>query len=763
MSAWTLAYDGFLPSEEGLREALCTLGNGYFATRGAAAEASADGVHYPGTYIAGCYNRLSAEVSARTVENESLVNAPNWLPLQFRIESGPWVRVETVAVLEHRQDLDLRRGVLTRCFRFRDGAGRETHVTQRRLVHMAEPHIAALETVFLAANWSGRLVVRSGLDGRVENAGVERYRGLGGRHLVPQGTAVDRDTVSLLVETSQSGVRIAEAARTHVRRAASRVDVSRRAVEEPGYIAQEFSLELARGEPMTVEKVIALFTSRDAAITEPGDAARGAVARAADFSALLETHSQRWDQLWRQCETDVETDERTGLILHLHTFHILQTVSPNAIDLDAGVPARGLHGEAYRGHIFWDELFILPFLTLRIPEITRALLLYRYRRLPEASAAARRAGHAGAMFPWQSGSNGREETQTLRLNPRSQRWLPDRSHRQRHVGLAIAYNVWAYYQATGDLDFLTAFGAELILAIARFWASIATHNPALDRYDIHDIMGPDEFHDGYPDTDEPGLTNNAYSNVMAAWVLRRALDTLELLPPGRRSELEARLRLTREERERWDDISRKLQVPFHSDGVISQFDGYERLEEFDWDSYAQRYSDIHRLDRILEAEGDTPNRYKLSKQADVLMLFYLLPEPELREQFDRLGYSLSPKAVQRTIEYYSRRTSHGSTLSRIVHAGVLARSDPEESWRFFCEALESDVSDVQGGTTQEGIHLGAMVGTLDLIQRCYAGLSVRDGVLWLDPRPPRRCRPSRSAYGSTGSGWTWSLPTAGSP
>ena len=181
-------------------------------------------------------------------------------------------------------------------------------------------------------------------------------------------------------------------------------------------------------------------------------------------------------------------------MLRLHIFHLLQTTSFNAIDLDVGVPARGLHGEAYRGHIFWDELFIFPFLNLRIPELIRSLLMYPHRRLMEARHLAREAGHRGAMFPWQSGSSGCEESQMLHLNPRSGRWLPDHTHRQRHVNAAIAYNVWQYFHATGDVEFLWFFGAEMLLEIARFWASIATYNATRQRYEIHHVVGADEFH-----------------------------------------------------------------------------------------------------------------------------------------------------------------------------------------------------------------------------------------------------------------------------
>ena len=340
------------------------------------------------------------------------------------------------------------------------------------------------------------------------------------------------------------------------------------------------------------------------------------------------------------------------------------------------------------------------------------------------------------MYPWQSGSDGREETQLLHLNPKSGRWLPDRSHRQRHVNAAVAWNVWQYYQATGDLAFLEAYGAEMLLEIARFWASIATYDHASDRYEIRGVMGPDEYHDGYPGRDEGGLDNNAYTNVMAAWVLCRALETLALLPDHRRVELSERLGLVREELERWDEVSRKLRVCFHDGDIISQFEGYGELEELDWEGLRRRHGDIRRLDRILEASGDSPNRYKASKQADVLMLFYLLSAEELRGLLERLGYQLEPAAVRRNVDYYLRRTSHGSTLSGVVNAWVLARSDRPRSWRFFTEALASDLHDVQGGTTAEGIHLGAMAGTVDLVQRCYTGLETREDVLWLNPSLP---------------------------
>lgn len=704
MNAWTLVYEGYDPALEGLREALCTLGNGRWATRGATPDGLA---RTPGTYRAGCYDRLASQVAGRTVVNEDLVNLPDWLPLTFATPGSDWFRPDTADLPDYRQELDLRRGLLLRTLRWRDDAGRVTLVRQRRLVSMADPALAALETTFTAENWSGPLRVRAGLDGRVTNRGVARYRDLRGDHLTRHTTGAGDQLTWLTAQTRSSQITVALAARVTA-------PVPGSVSAEPGRIHTDLVLELAAGEPVTVSKIVALVTSRDPAIHDPLTAARRRVQMAPGFGELLAAHEAAWEPLWERARLDVDGPELSQIV-HLHVFHLLQTLSPHTADLDAGVPARGLHGEAYRGHVFWDELFVLPWLNLRFPDISLGTLRYRWRRLPEARAAAREAGFDGAMFPWQSGSDGREETQTFHLNPESGRWLPDVSHLQRHAGLAIAYNVWQYHLVTGSMP---PWCAELLTGIARFFASLTVLDPLSGRYEIRGVMGPDEYHTAYPGAAAPGLDNNAYTNVMTVWLLSRALE-LGVAGP--------------QEAERWTDITRRMRVDFH-DGVISQFTGYADLEELDWG----RYKGVRRLDRALEADGDDVNRYKASKQADTLMLFYLLTAGELTDTLQRLGYSADAGLIPRTISYYLDRTSHGSTLSAVVHAWVLARSDRARSWQFFGEALLSDVHDVQGGTTAEGIHLGAMAGTLDMLQRCYLGLEPRPDGLHLEPLLPER-------------------------
>lgn len=734
--AWTFAFDGYDPPNEKLRESLCTVGNGYFATRGAAPESTAGRLHYPGTYAAGVYNRLEDVVAGVPAEHESLVNLPNWLPLTFRIDGGDWFDVDAVELLSYRQTFDIRSAVLTRDLRFRDEAGRTTRVRQSRFAAMHLAHVAALETTIVAEDWSGTVQLRSMIDGDVHNSMVERYRDLASDHL--RGLtkfALSENSVLLAAETNQSEIPVALAARTTVWSDDAPALVTYRLVDDDFAIGHEISGELTVGQSLTAEKVVTLVTGRDVATSSPAVGAERRLIGLGRIGEIRDAHVLAWAQLWERLSIDFTDHVDELRVLRLHLVHLLQTVSHNSEDLDAGVPARGLNGEAYRGHIFWDELFIFAVLNLRIPAITRSLLRYRHRRLEEACRAARLAGYRGAMFPWQSGSDGREESPAMHLNPRSGRWNPDPSHRAHHIGIAVAYNVWQYYQVTDDLAYLIDSGAETLLEIARFWCSRTTYDGENDRYHIRGVIGPDEFHSGYPDSPYVGVDDNAYTNIMAVWVMLRAADALESMPPPNRRDLCEKLRITDAELAHWDHVSRRMFVPFH-DGVISQFEGYEQLAELDWDAYRMRYGNIQRLDRILESENDDVNRYRASKQADVLMLLYLLSSDELRELLDRLGYSFEPQQIPKMVDYYISRTSHGSTLSGVVHAWVLARANRDNAMAFFRQVLNSDIADSQGGTTAEGIHLAALAGSVDLVQRCFTGLETRCDRLILSPNCP---------------------------
>ncbi|MGR6320255.1 glycosyl hydrolase family 65 protein [Micromonospora soli] len=735
--AWALGYQDGDPAGEGTRETMLTLGNGYLATRGAAPEATADGVHYPGSYLAGFHNRLVGGAD-RPDGEETIVNLPNWLPLTFRPAGGEWYAPGRARRIHEHRLLDLRRGIYLRELLVVDRDLRRTRIRQQRLVSMANPHLAGLRTRVVAENWSGRLEIRSGIDGGVVNANTADVGGACGRHLTDVTGGADGPTLWLTALTTGSRQPVAVAARTAVEIAGADAGVPRTVVRGADDVAEVRGVDVTAGVPVSVDKTVAVGCGRDRAVHHPLTAACAELRWAGTFDVLLAEHVTAWDRLWARFRLDVGEEHGWQLPLRVQTFHLLQTLSPHTVDLDAGVPARGLHGEGYHGHVFWDELFIYPYLNLRLPELTRALLEYRYRRLPAARRQAAATGMAGALFPWQSAASGRDESPSRSPSPVTGEWQDDRTGRQHHVNLAVSYSVWRYWETTGDLSFLTGRGAELLVETARFWAGLATYDPSDDRYDIRGVLGPDEFHDGYPGRAGQGLDNCAYLNVMVAWVLARAGEACEIqdrhpgAAPWRTAEVPAA------ERGRWRHIARRLRLAFLPDGILAQFEGYDDLAELDWDRYRQRYGDLRQLGPLLQAEGDDPNRYKISKQADVLMLLYLFSAEELTALITELGYDFDPARIPATVDHYLSRTTHGSTLSRIAHAWVLARTDRRRSVDMLLDALGTDLADPAHSSTRAGIHLGATAGTLDILQRCYTGLEVRGDVLRLNPQLPER-------------------------
>ncbi|PRY06423.1 trehalose/maltose hydrolase-like predicted phosphorylase [Pontibacter ummariensis] len=731
---WCIHFDHYDPADEGRREALMALGNGCLVSRAAAPESQDDRIHYPGTYRVGCYNELTSHIQGQEVKNESMVNLPNWLPLTFRLDKGDWFSLDKVQLQAYEQTLHLQQGLLTRMVRFRDQQGRETLLQERRFVSMAQPNLMALSLELTAVNWSGDLEVCTGLDGNIINNNVKRYAPYNRHHLETQHAGTwGEDNLELLAQTNQSHSTIALAARTRLQVNGRTGTGTRTSKTEPQRVSSYLHVPLREGDMAGIEKVAALYTSLDLPAAECRQAAREAVQTADNFDVLFQAHRSAWAQLWQRCQIEMDNTEQL-CYARLHIFHLLQNFSPHTTEMDVGVPPSGWQGEEYHGQVFWDELFVFPFLTFHFPASARALLHYRYRRLEAARQLAAQQGYRGAMFPWRSASDGEEETPPIQLNLLSGHWMVDNTCLQRHVGAAIAYNIWYYAQVTGDQSFLEDYGAELFLEIARFWASVAQYNASLDRYEIQGVVGPDEYHTQYPNAPAPGIRNNTYTNVMAAWVLRQVPEVLEQLSSQRQQELQKKLSLGTDELAQWDRISRKLRVVFLEDGTLSQFEGFEQLQKLDLEAFRKQHGQ-HRLDWTLYAMGDSVERYQVSKQADTPLLLYLFSPEELIRLFDHLGYTLSTDTLKRTLTRHLSHAAHESTLSRIVFAGALAALDPTASWHIFDQTQQVDLSPKDKGTA-EGIHLGAMAGTLTMLQHHYLGLKVRSGILEAEPSLP---------------------------
>jgi beta-phosphoglucomutase family hydrolase len=730
---WSATFHDYDPALEKTRETLLTVGNGYLGTRGAMEEASAGPVNYPGTYLAGVFNRLTSRASGKDIENEDFVNCPNWLPINFCIGSGPWMDINKAEINSICRSLDFKTGIVHRDMTVSDAAGRKTRIVSERLASMADPHICAMRYSLTPLNYYEDITFSAAINGDIINDGVERYRDLNQQHLKPVTQKAQNADLLVHVKTTQSNIEIAAAAKIFIKGPEKKptLHFAKNAKAEI-----RFSLAGKKGQPLELEKIAAIFTSADTKQKNPADQALKAISGQEGYDKIKAASIWKWAELWEEMDIKVCGDRFSQKMLRLHMYHLLVTASPHNKNLDAGMPARGLHGEAYRGHIFWDELFVMPFYDLHFPEIAKSLLMYRYHRLDEARQYARQNKHKGAMFPWQSGSTGREETQVLHLNPMTGHWGPDHSRLQRHVSLAVAFNIWQYFHITGDLDFLENFGAEMFFEICRFWADMAGFDQKTGRFHISGVMGPDEFHEKYPDSENGGLKDNAYTNLMVNWAFTHAGRIWDLLTKPARNALADKIGLSGKEPAGWQHIADNLNIVIH-DGLIAQFDGYFSLDELDWAKYREKYDDIHRMDRILKKENKNPDAYKAAKQADVLMAFFNLGEEEIKKMLKSMGYDPAADLLEKNFSYYIARTSHGSTLSRVVHAAIAELLGQRQTgWQFYRQALSSDYIDIQGGTTAEGIHTGVMASTVLMAISAYAGLKVRQNILALSPNLP---------------------------
>ncbi len=733
--SWKLEYFDYDITKERSREALLTTGNGYFGTRGAMEEADANEINYPGTYIAGIYNRLVTRISGKDIENEDFVNCPNWLPVRFKIEDGQWIDINKVEILNIHRSLDFKTGLLTRQMTIKDEEGHISRIESERFVSMDNPHVAALRYRIIPQNYSGNITFWSALNGAIENAGVERYKALQSKHLQPMERGSDGEIVFLKVKTIQSEIEIAESARLTLTKNGKFINDNLVHTAESGMIFSFGDQHIDQGDIFELEKIVTIFTTREE--RNPLISSLSSAKATGTFDELLKASVAQYQKIWNEIDVRVEGNRLSQKLLRMHLYHLMVSASPHNEKLDASVTARGLHGEAYRGHIFWDELFILPFYDIHFPKTARSLLMYRYRRLNKAREYAREHGYKGAMFPWQSGSDGSEETQTIHLNPVSGEWGSDHSSLQRHVSLAVAYNVWEYFHITQDKEFLEQYGMEMLLEICRFWENKAQWDEKTGRYSIDGVMGPDEFHEKYPNTGKGGLKDNAYTNIMVAWLLKTAGRLMKEISNKAKANLRESINFQKEELARWEEIRKKLRLVISDEGIIAQYDGYFDLKELDWDYYRKKYGNVYRMDRLLKAEGKSADEYKVAKQADMLMTFYNLEKEEIDALLKEMGYHLPEDYLQKNLKYYLARTSHGSTLSRVVHAKLAQMTgDNKLGWELFSDALSSDYNDIQGGTTGEGIHAGVMAGTIMIALNTYGGINLKNEQLEIHPQLP---------------------------
>ncbi|ADJ59469.1 glycoside hydrolase family 65 protein [Lactococcus cremoris] len=709
---WMIQYD---KQEVGKRsygqESLMSLGNGYLGLRGAPLWATCSDNHYPGLYVAGVFNHTSTEVAGHDVINEDMVNWPNPQLIKVYIDNE---LVDFEAAIEKNSSIDFKNGLQIESYNVSLAKGGLTLVTTKFVdpIHFHDFGFVGE----IIADFSGKLRIETFIDGSVLNQNVERYRAFDSKEF-----EVTQIADGLLVaKTRTTDIELAVATKTYLNgQPLKKVESGNSEI-----FKESIEVDLLKNQEVQFEKSIVIASSYET--KNPVEFVLTELA-ATSVSKIQENNANYWEKVWQDGDIVIESDHADlQRMVRMNIFHIRQAAQHGANQfLDASVGSRGLTGEGYRGHIFWDEIFVLPYYAANEPETARDLLLYRINRLTAAQENAKVDGEIGAMFPWQSGLIGDEQAQFVHLNTVNNEWEPDNSRRQRHVSLAIVYNLWIYLQLTDDESILTDGGLDLLVETTKFWLNKAELGSD-SRYHIAGVMGPDEYHEAYPGQ-EGGICDNAYTNLMLTWQLNWLT---ELSVKG--FEIPADLL------EESQKVRENLYLDIDENGVIAQYAKYFELKEVDFAAYEAKYGDIHRIDRLMKAEGISPDEYQVAKQADTLMLMYNLGHEHVIKLVKQLGYELPKNWLKVNRDYYLARTVHGSTTSRPVFAGIDVKlGDFDEALDFLITAIGSDYYDIQGGTTAEGVHIGVMGETLEVIQNEFAGLTLRDGYFSIAPHLPK--------------------------
>jgi trehalose/maltose hydrolase-like predicted phosphorylase len=513
--------------------------------------------------------------------------------------------------------------------------------------------------------------------------------------------------------TKYSGKRVAMATVLSLQ-----IDGSEVAPTMPGPFMWSWHWKTRPGQIVCFARLVAVVRD-DNQDADPGRVAREKLgaARRIGWRKLAQEHEAAWSDRWRCSDIQVGGDPAAEQALRFAVYHLNSAANP--ADERVSIGARGLTGDDYHGHVFWDtEIYLMPFYSFTWPEAARALLMYRFRTIDGARQKAARMGWRGAMYPWESADTGAEATPEQVVGPDGQIVDILCGKQEQHITADIAYAVWQYWQATEDVNFLLEAGAEILLETGRFWSSRA--QPEGDGYcHIRGVIGPDECHERIDD--------NAYTNVMARWNIRRALEVAAVLRdrwPDHWARLSHGLGLDDTELVRWRAVAETMATGWNSQtGLFEQFSGFFALEEIDLAGYAGRSVP---MDVVLGRERT--QRSKVIKQADVVALLGLLPE------------EFPGDSGKANFRYYEPRCSHGSSLSGAMHGLVAARlGDSDLALRYFQHAVAIDMAD-NHTTIAGGLHIAALGGTWLTAVFGFAGLSLQSDGIAFNPKLPASWR-----------------------
>lgn len=710
---WVIAENAFDPRFLAKFETIMCQGNGYLGLRAATEEA------YPGErrnlLIAGTFNRFTHR------EVTELPNAADMVQLDISLNGVPF-HLERGTIHRYRRELDLRQGELRREILWEDEAGVRYKFVFRRFVSMKDRHLIGMRMEITPLNRDADIKIRSGINGQMTNSGAQHF-------LEGERRIFDREMLQLTATTTESGIDFVHTCHHRLTRDGARLTSFPVPSMERRKVMLTYTVKAESGQCIALEKLATVHTSIDPEWTEgqPAnlrplpDIARNHLAEAAQkgFEQLYAESEEVWERQWTKARIEIRSaDPFDQLAIRFAQYHLL-LMTP-AHDSRFSVGAKGLTGEGYKGHVFWDtEIFILPYFIYTDPKVARNLAEYRYHTLNGARKKAKDNGYRGAMYPWESAATGEEETPEwgpvdVETGMPTFIWT---GKIEQHITADVAYGVWHYYQATGDQEYMDRYGYEIILETAEFWASRLEWNEEERKYHIRDVIGPDEY--------KEHVNNNAFTNYLAYWNITKAIECTRkfmqvqsevYVALNGRFDLPARL-------QEWEKIVNLIYLP-QPDAetlLIPQDDTYLHKQVIDLEKYRKQ----EQVATILADYSMTQlSDIQVSKQADILVLFYLLED------------WFSPETKAANWHYYEPKTLHDSSLSLSTHS-ILACDvhEVELAYQMFAKAARIDLGPNMH-SSDEGIHAASIGGIWKAVIMGFAGVRSWEGTLRLNPKLP---------------------------
>lgn len=719
---WIVSEIAFSPDTLGKNEAIMYLGNGYMGLRSAMEEPYSKETR--NMFVSGTFNK------AQENEVTELPNLADITMIDLRID-GERFSLEFGETKEYIRQLNLKTAELTRSFEWTSPAGKELRFLFKRFVSLDDLHLIGMTMEIESLTHPVHIAFDSGINAQMTNSGSQHC-------IEGERRIFDNRFIQLIQTTSESNIDIVINT-TH--------NILINGVESPDIPEMNMSrrkvwltydVNLQPTETLIMEKLTTVYTSRDKEIDNAqynlqqlrnlslqelkNCAAKG-------YDSLFLSHQEAWQsKIWNAYNIEIMSDDNFDeLAMHFSLYHL--TIMTPAHDDRMGIAAKALSGEGYKGHSFWDtELFILPFFTFSNPEVAKSLLLYRYHGLVGARKKAADNGYTGAMYPWEMAwpTDG-EVTPVwgdidIVTGEQTKIWS---GFIEQHISADIAFAVYQYDSVTGDQLFMEHYGYEMVFDTARFWASRLEWHEEKQHYEISNVIGPDEY--------KEHVNNNAFTNYMAYFNMKLAIryyEKIEHENPALLQQMTTALDLTNAY-EQWRSKVEQIFLPNprEEDLVIPQDDTYLQLTEIDLTKYKnqQQVRTIYR-----DYNPEQINSFQVTKQADTLILFYLLQQTFLQEDV-----RLSEAVKQANFDYYEPRTLHDSSLSLVTHA-ILANDlgKTDLAYSLFKKSCEIDLGPLMD-TSDDGIHAASVGGIWKSAIFGFAGIRLVDGKLHINPRIPK--------------------------